>query len=502
MYISPDGSNRAVIRTDLSGESAGDLLRSRSEVPPSSVGSDGERMVRIEAPLDHPLHIRPRSPLAAAVASAPKKHKPLACFRVEVATGNLLPQDVKFRPYWSNRHTPHGFNLNDTIEFPGVAPTYSCRHFTTQLLTNLRENPGSKLNPHLYFSDVESVKINVNRDVEKIEGILKKNACGKYIIPNIRFGSLLCELTSSLRPRQQRQYYLESCGHSMAFQLEFKPAENEKQRRYVVRLYDPNMTNLKIRCQVNDPRDFDRDEYALHNFLTASNYETYFGNIEQECIIYDCSESSFARSEFIAIETASGEAASAPLLFHLLADGNDPAAIRRIADTLKARPASSYVEQLPEWLSARGKHGTSGLYLTLLFNHAEVLRAYGELLDLLPKEQRNAVLVNILSGGPEESPPGLYWALRHGNTGVIGVYGELLRRLDEEQHALQIAALLAIWDAEKCRSYLPLGLRLSNDETREYYRNIVDRFIVTEAQKAHFSQLLADPGYAAIRADT
>ena len=116
-------------------------------------------------------------------------------------------------------------------------------------------------------------------------------------------------------------------------------------------------------------------------------------------------------------------------------------------------------------LAAKDVKNLPGLYFALQKGHADAIRAFGKLLLLVPEDQR----AELLAAKDINGVPGLYAALMIGNTDAIHEFGELLHQVSPKERA----QLLAI-TVNGC-SGLAEALKEGKLEALEQYIEIVKK---------------------------
>lgn len=431
-------------------------------------------------------------PSSERVVKAVKSGSFLERRRVQVFSGALATEGRKDVPYLSNKYVLKPSNLNSKVR-KNNALIY-CRHLAAQFIISCRQNSSQVTHPHILFGSTQAIQKNISANIEDRFHELKLTASGKHIIVNDKFGKHLSVWAKSMMPGQKKWFLILSMNHAMAFQLHYElkySLSNGSEAKYGIRFFDPNMTDSVVKCIVNNPADFNADQYALSKFINNSSYNTYFrrdgGSISTECLIYDCTDPTRPNPKFTTIECASPHGISATMLSHLLKDGGDASAIEALArglsigalcaDELTKELSEKYTHDmlclpmamyngngdaikaycnvlenlsenqragfLPNLVAAKGMDGIPGLYMALQNGHASAIKAYGQLLKLLPKDTLSELLPELLSASRSNGISGLYMALQDGHTDAIKAYGDLLDLLPDNQRDRRLQVLLA-----------------------------------------------------------
>lgn len=186
----------------------------------------------------------------------------------------------------------------------------------------------------------------------------------------------------------------------MAVRLRIKENENSNTKRYVISVYDPNITNITVRCEVDGlskVRDFQVKDFINHH-LFGNFYNSYYPTESSEIsTLYICKkpanesvpESTGKEIKFydwIALP------ASSINLYIFLMDGFSQE-IKNLKNQLE-RIHKKNPEKLMEILTAKSPDGTMGFEQALVNDHADAINAFGELLQLVPENKRSELFVN------------------------------------------------------------------------------------------------------------
>ncbi|MFC0220570.1 ShET2/EspL2 family type III secretion system effector toxin [Pseudochelatococcus lubricantis] len=350
------------------------------------------------------------------------------------------PKHDKRLPYYSERYVAAPGKFNGKAYFDGGSSEKDrivCRHLATRFISEART--AAKLLPHQLFGSKELIARNVRRDIEVEYERMTEKASEKHIVSNDRFGLHLSSFFRSMQSGEKKHFLVLSDDHVMALELHRKPGKAGERDGYVVRFFDPNRTDVKVRCQLDNPAGFENTQYALRHFLGDSYYKAYFRANEKEVILFDCMDTTgMQQPRFVTVEAESKHGVSEMLLHQLLRYGGDQAAFDTVRQRMEAIPDAAERHRL---LEAKDADGVPGLYMALQNNRAIAIDAFGALLkalDSTPKE-RKAFLPGLLAARRADGVPGLNVALQYNQAAAITAFGALLKSLDlkpEERAAI------------------------------------------------------------------
>ncbi|WP_166953676.1 ShET2/EspL2 family type III secretion system effector toxin, partial [Pseudochelatococcus lubricantis] len=407
--------------------------------------------------------------------------------------GGGQPAHDKSVPYYSERYVATAGNFNGQAYFNGgskMADLIACRHLAVRLIAEARAT--AKLLPHRLFGSKELVAENVTRDTEAEFERMTQEASAKHIVSNDRFGHHLATFFRDMQSGEKKQFLICSGNHAMAFELHRKPGKSGGHDEHVVRFFDPNRTDVKIRCRLADPAGFESDQYTLRHFIGSDDYDLYFGAREKESILFDCTDADPVQSRFATLETASERGVSEILLHHLLSSGGDRAAFDAVRQKIAAIPDEAERRTL---LEARSAGGVPALYMLLQNNLAASIKAYGEMLSTFAgePEKRADFLPGLLKAKRANGLPGLHMALQNNCAAGIGAFTVLLEGLDltGEERASLLPELLKARDA---RGIPGLFMALHNNRAAviEAYGGLLERLALTPGERAEFLHALLD----------
>ncbi len=267
-----------------------------------------------------------------------------------------------------------------------------------------------------------------------------------------------------------RTLYLLTPNHAMALGLKIK--DDAGARRYVVQLYDPNVTAVHQRSAITaapdqagvpaeirtlKPHDFlEEDELEYYRLVDADNHSipTMFCGEKVEPGVprfsgdlpaLDKQVMSFMLSynllEQLHAYTDQRKLVDNATLLEILTGSNPPGnpglvlaldkgrseVIEVLGDILKACQPPLSPAQLMELLSAKSSLGTSGLNRALQNGHAGAVKAFGILLKTCEPPLSSEQLMVLLSAKDGHGRTGLYAALHNGHAEAVEAFAELLK---------------------------------------------------------------------------
>lgn len=357
-------------------------------------------------------------------------------------TDEGIAEVMKEIPYFSPKR-PLLQNLNCQATFAdNGGKEIACRHFVEHWQTVREQNPGIKFD-YAQFSNREAIEANVSYDTEKRYDHLLAHAAETHLLHNRDFGNTLVHQfeTMEARGESNRLIALTSTNHVMSVELEIK--EKDGKPHYVVEFFDPEVTTSHVRIASNNLRTF--ETLTLKNFIAEQKtYENCYPRGGEISTIFVRPKT----TEEEPADPAQGVAANrvltssiedleinATAFWHLFSNGF-AGDLRRLKDEIACRP----VEERIQLLAAKDAAGTPGLYMALQNGHADAVRAFGELLDLLPQETEQEIWAELLAAKRINGMPGLYMALQNGHADTVRAFGELLTRIPQEIRAELLTA--------------------------------------------------------------
>jgi ankyrin repeat protein len=431
---------------------------------------------------------------------------------------------MKEIPYYSpKRGQPKYFNFEGAF--------IDCRHFVADQLGEkaLATNPDAKSNFD-HYQTLEEINGHVCAD-DKAYRCLKAHATESHLIDIGKFGQFLVQQFEAMERKGEstKLMLMTSTNHAMELSLRIKVKEDGT-KVYVVKFFDPNLTTTHARSAstdlqaiaLQDLRGYIDGNALLKDYFPERKGLAMFhvhpgqdelqamaslpqgaaaGRKLESCIpakeidataVWQLMDNGFAadlrrlkeeiarrpEAERITL-LAAKNADKTPGLFMAIQDGH--------ADVVKAfgeliRSLALPKEACVKLLAAKDTDGTSALFMALQNGDADAVTAFGELmLSLnLTKEQ----CVDLLAAQGADGTPGIFMALQYGHADAVKAYGELIRSLDLPKE--KCAELLA---AKTANGTPALFLALQNghaDAVKEYEKLLP---LISEEERA---ELLAD----------
>ena len=388
-------------------------------------------------------------------------------FRVEQdtqVTDKGVTEVMKEIPYLSpKRGWPK--NLNCKTTFPGTKMRIACRHFVERRQEVQQQHPQGKFDD-AQFENLEAIAANVPYDTEAKHAHLQNHATEVHLLHNHDFGQALAQQLTSLAAEgkfpQSKFILLTSIDHAMGVRLTVK--EKDGNLRYVAELFDPNRTTSHMHVASASLRTFEM--LTLENFMFEPElYEDYYPASENFSTMFvrpsPPIEQAMTESAQGAVKdrmltnSIKDEDINGTAVWHMLENGF-------AGDLRLLKNKKITIDK--ELLAAKNHAGTPGFFTVLQNGHADAIRAFGELLEQVPLEER----AELLAAKRVDGVPGFYMALQNGHADAINAYGELLNLVTSEERA----KLLAPKDAEK-NSGLAQALKVGKLEALEQYIAIV-----------------------------
>ncbi|AIN16488.1 ShET2 enterotoxin domain-containing protein [Yersinia pseudotuberculosis] len=313
------------------------------------------------------------------------------------------PTFDKSKPYISELKSREEKNLNGEVNFKdNVDKLIMCRHLSSQyILDSLSDEDTGKVDLDK-FSSKDIIANRITSNVEELYEQLQLQAKEIYFIPNNEFGICLSKIFKSMERKSEntQSILLESFNHAMAVRLRIKENENNNTKRYVISVYDPNMTNVTVRCEVDDlvkVRDFQVKDFINHH-LFGNFYKSYYPTESSEIStlyickkpanesVPECTGKKITFYDWIALP------ASSINLYTFLIEGFSQE-IKNLKNQLEIINKKN-PEKLMEILTAKSPDGTMGFEQALNNDHADAINAFGELLQLVPENKRSELLAN------------------------------------------------------------------------------------------------------------
>ncbi len=366
----------------------------------------------------------------------PITHRPHQHFLAHPTTQGETTTD-KSRPYRSNNRVDSFLNNNGKYNcLDAKTKKIVCRYFSAYWVKALRSNElDQKAHVDEVFSTEQQITDNIKSNIDECYEELKNKASEKHLIPNCQFGHYRGEWFRTMRCGEQKVFLLDSSNHAMAFRLRIKGTEAEP--TYVVQFFEPNYTNVEVRCEVKDIHVLDCDQHALIAFIGEEVYTLSFGatgsvNEEKECMIYDCTNLSETKNTKFSTLHAEHGSLTPIMLYHILCAGG-------VAEIPYSELERLPKQELLKQLKAKSSEGKPGLYVSAVLDKFDGIRMYGELLKKLAQKGllSNKELTDLLQAKMSDGTPSLHKGLLKNSVQWIEKYGELLKSFFEENLLLK-----------------------------------------------------------------
>lgn len=384
-------------------------------------------------------------------------------------------------PYQSAKRVERE-NLNGDATFPNTLEQIWCRHLATYIQQEQARDPSGKLKfDYNKFKSVDAIEKNVPHHIEEIYKALEVQAPEKYLVNNVNFGRFLAGQFSAMEKKNEstRQMLIKSHTHVMNLALRIK--EKHGQKSYGVNYFDPNVTTTHMHGKASSLQTLETQKIEDYLAEGLKNLDFYYGNKEGFSCIYvrpeeehantiNSSNSSAGRTSITYVENI-----NATVIWNLMAYGFAEN-LQQLQDHLKTLSEDQRFELLAGKLvdGAPILVGTPALYMAMAEGKTEAIKAYGELLMLVPENKR----IELLAGMDEQDGvPALFIGMQSGHAKPIKAYGELLKTIPEKERiellmgktkagcpALHTAIHEGCKEAIKAYSELLKDLNLSADQ--------------------------------------
>ena len=372
-------------------------------------------------------------------------------------TDPAIKQVLKEIPYFSRQRASLE-HLNGVVNF--ADPLYSekkivCRHLSTHRILNMANHKMGKYRPIPSNNtinallDENSVRENVHYFIEKQYQKIKINPIEVHLVKNSSFGKALIHqfqtminnIKKAAEPNKKdeavRYIILESLNHSMSLRLCIK-RNPEGTDYYVVEFFDPNMTVNHIRVSntvLNNLKLFTLRDLFFQINTKTSYYNIYYPEGNQFSIL---NVTGTAQETLNSLKknnskkpnlTSGGDLEnSIEKISYLIIDGFHENLIE-LANELKEKIKKNEINpnEITRIIGLEVSDGCPILYTAMLQGNTNIIKAYGELLKLIPANTRASFLA---AKGPEGFPSFLI-ATAMGHTELIKAFGQLLILIPE-----------------------------------------------------------------------
>ncbi|WP_092411516.1 ShET2/EspL2 family type III secretion system effector toxin [Candidatus Ichthyocystis sparus] len=356
----------------------------------------------------------------------------------------IVPSAEKNLPYISKKNVGSLLDLNCKVEID--EEIICCSHlsslFTLNSIDCYRNNRKMKVSE--LFSDEESIKKALPANFKEIHKNIIDNSCGRYIIACDGFGNFLYKIASNILAGEQRFFILHSCIHAMSFKIIRKTKEMEGLvvDSWVVHFFDPNKTNVVSRSEVLSCEEFlDLSRFSLRMFIDKNKYKEYFENdelepTENECAIYECSDTKNASFNFLTLETMSKYKISGCMIYHMIFNNISSLDIREVVKSRSFSTLNADIRR--EVFFARSSMGISALQLAMEQNKPNSVRSYNNLLEELSYDEQLSLLPDIIHTKSPTGASALFMAMQGGYSECVDSFGLLLDRLINIRHRIDV----------------------------------------------------------------
>ncbi len=287
------------------------------------------------------------------------------------------------------------------------------------------------------FQDPATIADQVKPDTETKYLALKAQATETHLIANQQFGRFLVAQFNAMAAENKatRQILVLSTNHAMNLSLRIKNKNGMKS--YVARFFDPNRTTGSVRSKVGSLKTMETQE--LGSYLDGHHLlKEYYPESNAASMMYIRPPVQERQTRSLRVvdnrmltSCIKDSEINAATMLHLL-DGGFADDLRRLRNEIARRPEAERIELL----ATKTADGTPGLFVALQDDHADTIKAYGELLEHVPEKDR----AELLAAKRADGIPGLAMALYRGNADVVEAYGVALQQVPEKDRAGLLAA--------------------------------------------------------------
>lgn len=352
------------------------------------------------------------------------------------------PAFNKSQPYMPMPFNRHFQNLNGEVNFPYSNEPIYCRHLAASYVVDSLTSPDGKVDFMKHYSSAQNIAAHVPASTETTYQSLKAHATRHDLIKNDALGSHIKMCFEDMQEKGEKVsgLLIESLNHTMAIRLRVKGSPEKPV--YVISFYDPNKTDTAVRCEVSDLAEI--EHHTLAQWIDGSTgaegglYQDYYGGIEPISLVTQCNLTNLTGSPLAGTKklTSFNPDPITPTHLSFLLRNNFVADFIGLLPRLKAIGAQE-PDKLYNLLTQKTDVGYFGLYIALQNGDTEMVRAFGELLKLIPEHLRAELVASRRSDGV----PGLCMALQNGHAETIQAFGELLKLIPQRQRAELIAAI-------------------------------------------------------------
>jgi ankyrin repeat protein len=354
-------------------------------------------------------------------------------------------QIMKEIPQYSpKRGYPQDFNM----EVEGVV----CRTFVEDLQTRRAGDPALK-SDYDDYKDLETIAARIKAPPGKLDRLEERvrqvlaHAPETHLIDNRKLSSFIAAQLETMDKNGEpaRQIVWNSTNHAMDLALRIKSKNGEK--RYVIKHYDPNFTTSHVRIALSSleavealtlKQILSKDNLIKHYWPEGKGLSTMTVRPPEEEIFAYAQRPAGAVAGRKLISTLPPGDIDATAIWHMLTFGFS-GDLRSLKSEIAGRPVSKLRALLGT--PAGIEKGAPGLYMALQNGHADAVRAFGEIVAMLPKELRGDLLACKRANGTS----GLFMALQNGHAETVRAFGEIVAMLPEELRG----DLLACKDADR-----------------------------------------------------
>jgi hypothetical protein len=357
-------------------------------------------------------------------------------FRLREVSGSTINDPAvrqimkEIAQYSPRRGEPRNFNL----KVEGV----NCMAFVEDMQAKRAGDPALKADYEDY-KDLETIAARFKAPPGQLKRLHKRvsnvltHAAEVHLINNSKLFSFIAAQLEAMEKNGEsaRQILWNSTNHIMDLGLRIKYKNGKK--IYVIKLYDPNSTTSHVRSALSSLEAV--EALTLNQILSGDDLIKIYwpeGKGLSTMTVRPPEEEISAYAQR-PVGAAAGRRLTSALppeevdgtaIWHML-DNGFSGDLRSLKKEIAGRPES----ELSALLGTRaGPRGTPGLCRALKNGHADVIRAFGEIVAMVPQELRGDLLACKTSDGT----PGLAIALSNGYADAIRAFGEIVAMVPEK----------------------------------------------------------------------
>lgn len=399
----------------------------------------------------------------------------------------------------------NSISWNGKVPFKNTNNTRWCRHFAIAYLIFMQKHANNEearkaveiLQKRL--GDKENIDESIPPEFEDYFNTLVKSSKENCIVGHSQWGDFFANLFSKMKNGERKHILVHIGDHAMAMECSVKINDTTGEKKYGMRLYDPNKTVTHLHIVANDITIKDDSEnlskirnWRMSDFFSAKVANDYYG-YSKESNNYIDQASHFVivpdnfyqtyfkppqifkkRKTSFFLSTAEKEN---PVCFFYLLRAGLP--LDNFINQLKLADP----EKIVKILAAENCRGTTGLYMSLQNGDANAIKRFGGILKKIKLGPKP--LAELLAAKNADGMPGLFMAMHDGHVGAIKNFGKILKQQKQKKNLTddQIIELLQAKNKDGV-SALSIALSIGQPEAIRCFREILKELKLTPKQIA------------------